>query len=68
MGKPENNRQTVVWVERNGSPEPVSVDTGTSDLSHTSIVGGRLKTGDRVIIREIKAPVRREIFGIRLGL
>ncbi len=42
-------RIAIVWVLRANRPEPVRVELGVVDDSHTEIVGGDLKEGDAVI-------------------
>lgn len=52
--KPEQAAARV-WVLRHGRPEPVSVVAGLDDGAFTEIVSGGLKSGDRVIINEIRS-------------
>jgi HlyD family secretion protein len=39
----------TLWVLRNDKPEPVTVKTGITDGTHTEILEGGLREGDRVI-------------------
>jgi HlyD family secretion protein len=43
------NRRTL-WVLRGDHAEPVHVEIGVSDGTHTEITGGDLRAGDRVVI------------------
>ncbi len=45
-------RGTRVHLLDNGKPVPVLVRTGITDGSHTEVLGGELKPGDKVILRE----------------
>ncbi|HYD88881.1 MAG TPA: efflux RND transporter periplasmic adaptor subunit [Vitreimonas sp.] len=45
----EIRQQAIVWVLRNNRPEPVLVEIGVADNSHTLVHGG-LEEGDEVII------------------
>jgi HlyD family secretion protein len=40
----------TVWILRDGAPEAVSVEAGSSDGTRTAIVGGDLEEGDLVIV------------------
>jgi HlyD family secretion protein len=48
---PIDKKAARVWVlDRNGRPRQVDVTTGIADSLSTEIVGGTLKTGDRVVV------------------
>lgn len=42
--------QRVVYVLRNGSPEPVDVQLGASSDTYSQVVGGELKEGDPIVL------------------
>jgi HlyD family secretion protein len=46
--RPERDRR-IVWVLRDGKPEPLSVRTGLSDGSVSEIAEGNLREGDELI-------------------
>ncbi len=48
QGQPEPQ----VWVLEDGMPKRVTVKTGLDDDTHTEILGGTLREGDRVIVSE----------------
>jgi len=45
----EVRQQAIVWVLRNNQPEPVAVEIGVADNSHTLVYSG-LQAGDVVIV------------------
>jgi HlyD family secretion protein len=48
----EPGRRATVWVETAlGKLEPRTISLGVSDGTHTEVVGGELKEGDRVVVR-----------------
>ena len=46
----ETSRGAVVWVLKDGKPQPVQIQIGVADDGYTQISGGQLKAGDQVII------------------
>ncbi|MEX0301989.1 MAG: efflux RND transporter periplasmic adaptor subunit [Leisingera sp.] len=47
--------RAVVWrLDQSGNPEPVEVDPGEQDASHTAVVSNGLRQGDLVISGEIR--------------
>jgi HlyD family secretion protein len=45
-----------VWVLKNGEPQPVEVRLGLSDGKSIEVLGGTLKSGDKVIVGLAQAP------------
>ncbi|MGE3266494.1 plasma-membrane proton-efflux P-type ATPase [Methylocystis sp.] len=42
--------ESLLWILRDGKPAPVLVTLGLNDGKYSEVVGGELKTGDRVIV------------------
>ncbi|WP_171015227.1 plasma-membrane proton-efflux P-type ATPase [Methylocystis sp. B8] len=42
--------ESLLWILRDGKPTPVLLTLGLSDGKYSEIVGGELRTGDRVIV------------------
>lgn len=55
VGGAATQRQSNVWVLRNGAAEQVSIVTGASDGTRTEVISGNLKAGDLVITSQLKA-------------
>ena len=55
VGGAATQRQSNVWVLRNGAAEQVSIVTGSTDGTRTEVISGNLKAGDLVITSQLKA-------------
>jgi len=54
-GAAKPNEGAHVWVLRDGRPVKIPVTTGLNDGSFVEITGGDLKSGDQVIVNEIRS-------------
>ncbi len=52
------SRAPRVWVLRDGAAVAVALRTGLDDDSHTEVIGGALRAGDKVIVGVQAAPQR----------
>ena len=53
--RPERDRR-IVWVLRDGKPQPVPIRTGISDGSVTEVAEGDLREGEALITEAVGAP------------
>jgi HlyD family secretion protein len=49
-GRPARSPGRLIWILRAGAPVPARVETGISDGSHSEVLEGDLREGDRVIV------------------
>lgn len=52
-GEEEASDQRVVWILKDGKPQPRRIRIGITDGTYTEVVSGSLAEGDRVIINTI---------------
>lgn len=63
-----NSGKTVYRLDPDGRPQPVRIRTGASDNSYTEVLGGELREGDPLIVRQQGPEQRGRPSAFRFGL